>query len=277
VLTNWSKNAASFTANTLNTFLENLLGSIKKMATSLFKRVKSLLKTNRPIWSIVTIAVGFSGVLRSKTDRKYAIEWLKSHWPGYLMKRPMPWIVYPAYEFLNASLPQNLNVFEYGSGGSTLYWLRKKNGRCVSIEHDLKWYETICLQLQKQPNGHQVECRLVEPEQAPLSPDIIHVADPKSYADEKVPGCSFERYVKQIDEFPDGYFDVVMVDGRARASCIIHGAGKVKPGGMLIIDNPEYVDFQYVDHVLKGMKKKIFRGIPPLLNKPTQTNIYIQP
>ena len=52
-------------------------------------------------------------------------------------------------------------------------------------------------------------------------------------------GKNFEQYAKSIDSFPDNYFDIVIVDGRARPSCIQQGIPKLKKNGWLIIDNTE--------------------------------------
>lgn len=51
--------------------------------------------------------------------------------------------------------------------------------------------------------------------------------------------CRKVSYVSQIDAFADASFDVVLIDGRARPACICHSVAKVKPGGMLILDNSD--------------------------------------
>jgi hypothetical protein len=48
-----------------------------------------------------------------------------------------------------------------------------------------------------------------------------------------------EDYVKSIEDYPDGYFDLVVVDGRARPSCILHSMQKVKVNGILLLDNAD--------------------------------------
>ncbi|HLI94422.1 MAG TPA: hypothetical protein VKU83_12450, partial [Puia sp.] len=42
-----------------------------------------------------------------------------------------------------------------------------------------------------------------------------------------------------IDVYPDSHFDVIIVDGRARPSCIKHALPKLKPGGWLLVDNSD--------------------------------------
>jgi hypothetical protein len=63
---------------------------------------------------------------------------------------------------------------------------------------------------------------------------------------------NFEDYVKVIDIFPDRLFDIILVDGRARAGCIKHAVTKLKKGGYLIVDNSE--------------RKEYFRGNDFLFN-----------
>lgn len=66
-------------------------------------------------------------------------------------------------------------------------------------------------------------------------------ANPDDYysADEGFSQHTFRQYVTFIDRFPDHSFDIVMIDGRARTSCIKHAAPKIKKGGLLIVDNAD--------------------------------------
>jgi predicted O-methyltransferase YrrM len=52
-------------------------------------------------------------------------------------------------------------------------------------------------------------------------------------------GSSFEKYAKTIQQFPTEYFDLVLVDGRARPSCIQQSLPYLKHGGLLVVDNTE--------------------------------------
>ncbi len=50
---------------------------------------------------------------------------------------------------------------------------------------------------------------------------------------------SFEKYVRSIDRFIDKSLDLVIIDGRARLSCITHALKKIRPGGYLMLDDSE--------------------------------------
>jgi hypothetical protein len=52
--------------------------------------------------------------------------------------------------------------------------------------------------------------------------------------------------VKCIDSYPDQFFDLVLVDGRARKGCIEHAIKKIRSNGYLVLDNSstkEYLNF----------------------------------
>ena len=55
-------------------------------------------------------------------------------------------------------------------------------------------------------------------------------------------------YATFIDSFPDHSFDLIVIDGRARAACIQHAIRKVKKGGYLLIDNSERYDLSKIKY-----------------------------
>lgn len=52
-------------------------------------------------------------------------------------------------------------------------------------------------------------------------------------------GFNFSAYVKAIEAYTDASFDLVIVDGRVRHSCITHAISKVKKVGLLLVDNAD--------------------------------------
>lgn len=150
----------------------------------------------------------------------------------------MPWIAFGAIDFIKKIVRPGMTVFEYGSGGSTLFWSANVS-KVVSIEHDKNWYIKMKKELEEQEINN-VDYILAEAEEdvyynkkSASIPDG-YISDDKGYT-----GKNFENYVKQIDRFPDNYFDIIVVDGRARPSCILHSLTKIKINGYLIVDNTE--------------------------------------
>ena len=72
--------------------------------------------------------------------------------------------------------------------------------------------------------------------------------------------------------------EVIVVDGRARASCMFQSISKLRPGGMLILDNSDrsyYLDG--ISFLLEGWDKRVFRGSVRGLAHQEQTTIFTKP
>ena len=55
---------------------------------------------------------------------------------------PIPWICYPAIEFIASRLRPEMTVFEYGSGNSTRWWAAR-TAQVDSFEHDSDWFGQV--------------------------------------------------------------------------------------------------------------------------------------
>src|SRR6266702_7452961 len=64
------------------------------------------------------------------------------HRPVARNGEPIPWMAYPATEFLECQSYARRRVLEWGSGNSTLWWARRAE-RVVSFESNVSWYERI--------------------------------------------------------------------------------------------------------------------------------------
>jgi hypothetical protein len=213
-------------------------------------------------------------ILVSRSQRKHAYRWLQSLKLNYLLDAKVPWITFDTIDFLEQWLrpKRNLKVFEWGSGGSTLFWL-KFNATLISVEHEPQWFASIRGRICASEN---FDCRIVPPERAALSL-TADPADPTSYlsTDPLFQGYTFKNYASQIDAFPDRYFDVVMIDGRARPSCIMHSAGKVRLGGLLILDNADRLYYTAkTKEFLEDFTCQQFYGVGPCGRWMWRTDIY---
>jgi hypothetical protein len=199
----------------------------------------------------------FVRLLASPRTRGGALRWWRARRSDFLLSAALPWIAFPAIDFLESRSLRGARVFEYGSGGSTLFWLRQGAAHVVSIEHDRAWFDAM----RKRVTG--VDLRLVPPESANTTADR---ADPAAYAsdDPAFAKHRFRAYVQQIDTFPDASLDVVLVDGRARPSCVVHAAPKVKPGGLLILDNADRGYYlEKSSAALQEFSRRTFEGPTP--------------
>ena len=202
--------------------------------------------------------------LRDAGLRKHLLWWLRSKQKDYLLHHACPWLAFDAILALRARMRPGLRVFEYGSGGSTLFWLASQAMQVVSIEHNPDWFQIVSGKVQGKST---IDLRLIAPEVLAQPEQIHDPADPHLYQsdDEGFRGCSFRQYASQIDAYPDEHFDILLVDGRARPSCIAHGAAKVKVGGLLVLDNADRA--YYLDKTgehLGCFTGDFFAGMGPL-------------
>lgn len=183
---------------------------------------------------------------------------------------PEPWLPYLVTDYI-MEIIQPMSVFEWGSGGSTVMFLQNNVIRLVSVEDNPAWYLRIGDELQKRGLAHP-DYRLIPCEQGEIGPDKSDPTHYKSGSTELGP-VNFRAYANVIDnKFP---FDLVLVDGMARASCLAHAAAKVKPGGWLVLDNtgdrPYYLE--KTRHLFDGWETVVIDGHGPILDYPWQTTM----
>lgn len=166
--------------------------------------------------------------------------WRTSQIPGRTPITDMhPWMTFQAVAFLDKKVKPSDAIFEYGGGGSTMFFL-KKGASVKTVENDSSWYDLLVKNIQATNFGDRWAGYLKIPETA-TTERIGDFADPDSYmsSSDQFKNFVFTSYVKTIDLFNDSSFDFVVIDGRARPSCIMHSANKVKKGGYLVLDNAD--------------------------------------
>lgn len=189
------------------------------------------------------------------------------------IRNHVPWIVYKAKEWLDGFLNEEMNVFEWGSGSSTLYFCERVK-KVVSIEHDREWFNRV-RDLIVSNNIKNCDYFLIEPKcflLAKFFPYNSMLYNSKVFS--KYENCLFRGYVRKIYDYPDGFFDLVFVDGRARAACIKHAVKKIKQGGVLMLDNSERELYQREINRLKKFKHIDFFGHGPYIDNKWKTSIW---
>lgn len=154
----------------------------------------------------------------------------------------MPWLTFSAIQFLEQVLHTDMRVYEYGSGGSTLFFAPRVK-EVISVEHDLTWANEVRAVLEKQGYQNTHLSHIESDTNAVFSSDLL--SDVDACLSESAM-LSFKEYVTSITKYPDSYFDIVLVDGRARASCLKYAIPKVKVGGYIILDDSDRERYQAV-------------------------------
>jgi hypothetical protein len=158
-----------------------------------------------------------------------------------------------ATQWLNHYLQPTMTVFEYGSGASTIFMAQRAR-HLVTVEHDRQWHANVSEALARL---HIMNCAY---HFRPPSPECVLQEDP---SEQENPGVSFDAYTGLIDMYPDRCFDLVVVDGRARAVCITRALSKLKAGGYLLLDNSNHDKVSACLPLMQAYERTDLHGLVP--------------
>lgn len=196
-----------------------------------------------------------------KNPFRHYFSWRRSLKEGASSVRDeLPWITFEAIDLIKKQLSSDSQVFEFGGGGSTLFFL--KNGASVyTTEHDKEWFEKLT-QIIAERNYKKWKGNFIRAEDGTLVADP-HAADPAHYASADKPsaGKHYKAYSSSIDNFENNFFDLVLVDGRSRPACMLHAVPKIKKGGMLVLDNSDR------DYYLEKMGAELAKNFTRILHE----------
>lgn len=171
-----------------------------------------------------------SGWLRSMVDGR----------PVDALGDPLPWITYPAIDFLSGRDLGSVRVFEWGSGSSTDWWARRVQ-EVVACEHDPTWCDQV---------------------RGSLPPNATVLLRERGHA-----------YTAEV--LQHGLFDIVVIDGRDRVECSRVAPDALTPAGIIIWDNSDRERYEegLVALATQGFRRVDFHGLVPALQRPSVTSI----
>jgi len=166
----------------------------------------------------------------------------------------LPWISLGAIKFLKKYLRNDMVIFEWGCGGSTLFF-SKLVAKIVSFESHLKWLELVKTELERK-NITNVDLKYREGN-----------FDSKNMFIES----DFFKY------FPEEFFDLILVDGyekqvHVRPECFYLSEKHIKEGGVIVLDDSwRYPEIRENN---KARAFEIFKSIGPGRYGVTSTDVY---
>ena len=166
----------------------------------------------------------------------------------FLKIRQEPWVSLQTKKWLESYLNPEMTVFEFGSGGSTIF-IGRKVKKVISVEYQRLWFVKVLINLLYY-KIFNFKLHLVTPE--------VKSSNNKYYvsSDPIFKKLNFKNFALAIDEYPDKYFDLVFVDGRARNGCIKHAIRKIKKNGYLLLDDSHRELYNLGKELLKRYKSK---------------------
>jgi hypothetical protein len=156
---------------------------------------------------------------------------------------PLPWITYPAIDFLAELDLSEKSVFEWGAGQSTLFWATRA-AKIVSVETERDWYQYVS-------------------KTAPQNCELL-------LSEREV-----ELYASLIEKYSEG-FDVILIDGPGdfRPACSRKAIDHLKAGGIIILDNSDQCLNSARILRESGLIQVDFAGFAPGQGYATTTSIF---
>lgn len=166
----------------------------------------------------------------------------------------MPWWSFGAVDYLDARLRSNLEVFEYGSGGSTIF-IGSRVRSLTCVEDDNGW-------------AHLVTKAIEERRLKGIS--VLH--KPFDFWNTRDFGES--DYLRSLSE---SSFDIIVVDGRewsepVRDLCFWRAEDHIKPGGLIVLDDSWR--YPQVKSRNRSLRWKEFKGVGYCRFGVTSTSIF---
>lgn len=177
--------------------------------------------------------------------------WKKSFLEGISQDEqgnPIPWMTYPAIEFLEKTITKDHDIFEFGCGASTLFFAKRVRKVC-GLETSAKWLE-ITKKMLKEEDFDNVEITLME---------------------DGFDNHAYEHFAKNVGS----KFDFIIVDSLKRFKCVQNSISALKPNGIIILDDSERKSYRKMFEFLaeNGFQTKSFEGIAPGQIKPKNTTL----
>jgi hypothetical protein len=166
----------------------------------------------------------------------------------------IPWFSYGAIDFLEEHVLPDMSVFEYGSGGSTLFFARRTR-KVTSVEDNPQWFEWVSGRLKQKGLTN-----------ASLSLRQFNFKEP----------VEFEKS-EYLNALPDEKFDIIVIDGseewtQVRPICFAKAEGRIKKGGIIIVDDSWRYPTLRKNHHARNLK--IFQSVGPCRPGVTSTDIF---
>lgn len=193
--------------------------------------------------------------------------------PPASIRERLPWVTYAAAGFLEPRIAGR-RVFEWGAGGSTLWFSDRGAVSVDSVDHDPAWVAAV-----RRAAAPDARVRvLFRPARAgaavPGDP-----ADPDGYASAVVPGASFREYARAIGAYPARHFGVVLIDGRSRCACFKAAVPHVAAGGLVVLDDSSRGRYRWCleEAARLGWERHDFTGAGPYADEPWMTTVWRVP
>ena len=180
--------------------------------------------------------------------------WEKSFFYGFSQDEngdALPWMTYPAIEFLKNNLNKNHEIFEFGCGASTLFFsgIVKK---VVGLETNKIWLGITQKLLAEKSRNNVVITLMID----------------------GLENENYQNFAKNCGQ----KFDFIIIDSLKRFECAKNVIDALKPNGILILDDSERKNYKKIFEFFaeNNFQKQDFFGIAPGQLRIKNTTIFFK-
>lgn len=157
----------------------------------------------------------------------------------------LPWYNYPLITFLESYIKPSMNIFEFGTGFSTIFYAQN-NCNVYGVECNAEWIEKV-QELAKMYNIEQ---------------NISIEFCPKSH--------EIARYINNVDE--NIQFDAIVIDSYNRIECLEEA--KKRGAKVIILDNSERPNLANAYEIMQEFEVLHFKGEGPNRNGVSESLVF---
>lgn len=194
----------------------------------------------------------------------HAVRWLSDRLsPKTPIEAGLPWLSWPCIDYIRRYLRKEYHVFEWGGGGSTVFFAAA-GCRVCTVESDEYWKNQIEEKLNKL--GSEVRSRV----------EIVFIPA-KAEQPEAV-----RQYVAAVRRGTP--WDLILVDGLEwdfegeplRLRCTREAAKVTRVDAPIVLDNAAFIENRNIPVSLAGFERREFWGLGPGRRSVTKTDVYIR-
>jgi predicted O-methyltransferase YrrM len=158
----------------------------------------------------------------------------------------LPWLSWPAVDFLKLHLHPGMRVLEFGGGGSTEFFL-SRGCDVVTVERSMEWIDKITKRLER--IGAAPRWRL-------------------AYVPDSAPASDY------LGPLRTGPWNVILIDAAYRLECLEAARDYLTRDGMIMFDNADLDIYSTAPSLMEGLTRLEFAGLGVGRKDATKTDVY---
>jgi predicted O-methyltransferase YrrM len=180
-------------------------------------------------------------------DAHHIADWLRTWFRhGSAFELGLPWLSWPAVDFLNQQLRPGMRVLEFGGGGSTEFFL-SRGCDVVTVERSMEWVDKLRKRVDR--TGAASRWRLV---------CVPESAAPSDYS----------------DSLRMGPWNVILIDAAYRLQCLEAARDYLDHDGMILFDNADLDCYSTAPSLMESLSRLEFAGLGVGRKQATKTDVY---